>query len=166
MRPTTSTLAALIAMTGCHARPTAQPPAVAGAPISTADGVTRCGPHAAPAELPASPRGGPVREPMSLSSRPAATSAAAFSPADPARGVLEGRRGQILGCYQKLLAWEPDAGGKVQTRFTIKRDGSVSDVEVRGLQATMDACVCEVLAGLRFGPTIRGVVRYPLIFSH
>ncbi|MEZ4400844.1 MAG: AgmX/PglI C-terminal domain-containing protein [Kofleriaceae bacterium] len=166
MRMPTSPLAASLAMMGCHARPPAPPPAAAGAPVSTADGVTRCGPHAAPSEpSPTSPQVEPVREPMSLTSRPASTGAAALDSGDPVSGVVARRRHKILACYQALVAWEPDAGGEVQTTFVVNRDGSVSDVEVRGFQGTMDACVCEELASLRFGPRIRGVVRYPLIFS-
>lgn len=103
----------------------------------------------------------------------AAPSAALAQDSDQATAIRETVRAhtpEVRMCYESALADAPDLEGKVEVRFTINPDGTVSGSEVAAssLQsAVAERCVLSAVDGWRFptqadGPT---VVRYPFRFS-
>lgn len=74
-------------------------------------------------------------------------------------------------CYEKGLMTDPTLAGKVMTRFTIAKDGTVSDVSDAGStmkDKSVTACVHKAFKGLSFPKPEGGgivVVNYPIMFS-
>lgn len=84
---------------------------------------------------------------------------------------IRGELVAIQACYEDALTQDPTLAGRVLVRFTIERDGSVSDLSVPedSLNApAVNACVMAHLRQLRFTPgPIGGSVTfaYPFVFA-
>lgn len=57
----------------------------------------------------------------------------------------------IKRCHQRLLKADPNAGGRVNLRFTVGPTGGVTKAEVKGFDGTVDACIKELAVKWRFG---------------
>lgn len=103
--------------------------------------------------------------------RMGATSVSGRLPAESIQRVVRLNFGKFRGCYQKGLLRNPLLEGRIATRFTIGRDGSVGSVSVA--DSTMDdkeveSCVAKAFYGLQFAQPEGGVivVTYPIVFSN
>ncbi|MBZ0237790.1 MAG: AgmX/PglI C-terminal domain-containing protein [Deltaproteobacteria bacterium] len=93
-------------------------------------------------------------------------------PAGDVNRVIASRKQNLLACYTRALAHEPedsDLAGKLIVRFEIDAKGAIAEIAINRDASTMahtgfEACVIGELRGLRFtdGP---GVVNYPLLFD-
>jgi hypothetical protein len=72
-------------------------------------------------------------------------------------------------CYDELLSRNPNAQGRIQTRFVISPDGTVSDVCLSDFTLNDDAtvrCVLSEFSRINFEPAAGYVaVVYPLAFE-
>jgi hypothetical protein len=57
----------------------------------------------------------------------------------------------IKRCHQRLLKQDPSAGGRVNLRFTVGPTGGVTRSEVKGFDASVDACIKDLAIKWRFG---------------
>ena len=57
----------------------------------------------------------------------------------------------IKRCHQRLLKQNPAAGGRVNLRFTVGPTGGVTKVDVKGFDASVDACIKDLATKWRFG---------------
>jgi len=57
----------------------------------------------------------------------------------------------IKRCHQRLLKQDPNAGGRINLRFTVGPTGGVTKVDVKGFDATVDACIKDLATKWRFG---------------
>ena len=133
-------------------RPPPPAPAAAPAPPPEYEGVTRCDPPAAdPGVVGFAGTQGSLDK--DLIARP-----------------IRAHQKDFALCFAALLAVDPDAsGGTVNTTFSLGPDGSVRELEVRGFDASVDACVCRELRRVafpRFGSARVGsvIVHYPFTF--
>ena len=71
---------------------------------------------------------------------------------------------KFSACYERALDKQPGRTGSVHVRFTILLDGSVAEVEAKGMPA-IDACVARAMTTVVF-PKPPGVVHvnYPFTF--
>jgi TonB family protein len=148
-----------------------------------------CGPSQpaqapSPASEPApAPTEAPVSAPPAEPSAPAASAAAAAAapevgPRD-ARGkgeiqaVLAANRDKVRACYDAALKNNPGIHGDLVVAFVINPDGSVKSAEVNWSESEihvpeLDSCAVEVVRGLKFPPSSRGLeskVNYPFNFN-
>lgn len=76
---------------------------------------------------------------------------------------------QFEACYRRALQHDPKAKGRVETRFIIEADGSVSSACIH--KTTLEdgeavECMLDEFRALRFGPsTGKATVIYPLSYS-
>jgi hypothetical protein len=82
---------------------------------------------------------------------------------------LDERGDELEACYRRALEHDPKAAGRVETRFVIDSDGSVSSACIQ--KTTLEdsdavECMLNEFRGLRFGPG-KGTmtVVYPLSYS-
>ena len=73
------------------------------------------------------------------------------------RALLEGRNGDIKGCYDAELKKDPKVGGKVVVKFTVKKEtGEIEGVKVvekkSDAPASLSQCVVNALTGLKLDP--------------
>ncbi len=78
--------------------------------------------------------------------------------------------GDFRQCYQAKLASRPELAGTVVPKFTIGRDGSVTNVVDHGSDlpdAEVVACVFDVISKIRFQAPASGIVTvvYPIALS-
>ena len=57
----------------------------------------------------------------------------------------------IKRCHQRLLKADPNAGGRVSMRFTVGPTGGVTKSDVKGFDASVDACIKDLSTKWRFG---------------
>ena len=152
----TVSLCSLVILGACHAT-------VLEPKMPAYDGVTRCGPID-PSRSPASPDVRPQREPVA-SIAPMRDDRRSDLSRNTVDRTMRGARGLLLGCYQRLLNRDPGAGGKVTAVFRIRANGATANLELHGFDPTLDACLCERLASLRFDADEPTEVRYPLTFD-
>ena len=92
-------------------------------------------------------------------------------PKEHIKAQIDGVRDDIAACYSKLIETK-DVAGKLVVRFTVAPDGAVQSAETRPestlQEATLDACMLDIIRGLHFQPPKGGgivVVTYPFVFS-
>ena len=87
---------------------------------------------------------------------------------DVIRRVIRRKLPRIRYCYEKALLKQPTLAGTVRTEFVISPSGSVTQTEVKGFDALVDACIATTLRSMQF-PKPRGggsvTVRYPFTFA-
>jgi hypothetical protein len=84
------------------------------------------------------------------------------------QGVVRGGFRNFRVCYEKLLAADPTAAGKVVLKFRIDGAGQPQDVTTDSTfaDATIGSCVAEHMGSLRFPASGEKVtVTYPIAFS-
>jgi hypothetical protein len=83
--------------------------------------------------------------------------------------VVRRRAGAIRACYEKRLQTKPKLSGKINARWTITMDGSVTAVAASGSMsdAQVTNCVLRVLRRMRFAKPEGGicVVQWPFVFT-
>ena len=85
--------------------------------------------------------------------------------------VIDQNKNKIIYCYEKELQKNPNLGGKLNIKFTIATDGSVSHVKVDKstlASPVVGQCIAKRFKDFKFAkPTGNGivVVRYPFVFS-
>lgn len=90
---------------------------------------------------------------------------------DQIRPVIQRHLSQIRYCYQRQLTRDAELAGKVEVKFVISADGSVSKAEVRSSTVenqTLNRCLEGRFLRMRFpAPSGGGIVlvRYPFLFS-
>jgi ribosomal protein S27AE len=85
-------------------------------------------------------------------------------------GVVRTNFGRFRMCYEEGLARTPGLRGRVEVRFVVGRDGSVSNVSQAGSDlgdTRVVSCVVSAFYGLSFPAPAGGIVTvvYPLSFS-
>ena len=85
------------------------------------------------------------------------------------QALLRTRYEPFRVCYERALAKDPQLEGKVTVRFTIQRDGSVTDLAVveSQLPETATSCIVDAYRKLVFPKPFGGTVTvvYPILFS-
>jgi len=127
-------------------------------------GVTRCGPAAPPPlERPAPPM--PAREPMMYTVPPRIDVEGGLT-ADTVSREVQAHAPMFRRCFLQLRARDEHAGGfRVHLGFAILENGTVAGIEVHGVDPTMNECLCDEATRLRFAPSERSIVSYPLEFG-
>lgn len=101
--------------------------------------------------------------------RMGATSVSGRLPPEVIQRIVRQNFGRFRLCYENGLRNHPDLAGKVTVSFTIKNDGSVSDVKTQTDMgdAAVSSCVGKAFWGLSFPQPEGGVVKvtYPVMFS-
>jgi len=95
---------------------------------------------------------------------------AGFCEASAVRQVMQGRSGAFRACYETALQRLGDLAGRVELRFTIEPDGSVSGIVVTAddlKNKDVSACLARQVAGLKFPKPDGGicVIRWPFKFQ-
>jgi hypothetical protein len=69
-------------------------------------------------------------------------------------------------CYEKELLASPELAGTVETDFLINADGSVAEVQARGVSLEVASCVAGVIKSIEFPRWAEGStqVKYPFTF--
>ncbi len=87
---------------------------------------------------------------------------------DVIRRVIRRKLPRIRYCYEKALLKQPTLAGTVRATFVISPSGTVTQAEVKGFDALVDACIATTLRSMQF-PKPRGggsvTVRYPFTFA-
>jgi len=102
--------------------------------------------------------------------RMGATSVSGRLPPEVIQRIVRQNFGRFRLCYEKGLRVNPALGGRVEVRFQIQRDGSVSAISATGTlaDASVTACVGAAFRQLSFpqpeGGTV--IVSYPILFSN
>lgn len=89
---------------------------------------------------------------------------------DAVHAVIQAEMGAIRGCYQSELHAGPALSGKVVVKFVIELDGTVTGarvIESTLHSDTVEACILEVFAAMRFPEPENGVVlvSFPFVFT-
>ncbi len=83
--------------------------------------------------------------------------------------VMGGRAGAVRACYEMYLQRNPELAGRLEVRFTIEEDGSISGLTVTAneLGQEVAACVLRQIASLKFPKPAGGVcvIRWPYRFK-
>ncbi|MBL6975420.1 MAG: energy transducer TonB [Deltaproteobacteria bacterium] len=83
--------------------------------------------------------------------------------------VMRGRSGAYRACYEVQLQRKPELSGRIQVRFTIEPNGSVSGVKVlkNELNSKVGSCIVKQVSTLRFPKPDGGVcvIRWPFKFQ-
>lgn len=83
--------------------------------------------------------------------------------------VMNGRAGAVRACYEMHLQRNPDLAGRLEVRFTIEEDGTISGlaVTVNDLSQEVAACVLRQISNLKFAKPAGGVcvIRWPYRFK-
>jgi len=84
--------------------------------------------------------------------------------------TITGRSGAYRACYEMELARNPDMEGRIELRFTIEPDGSVSGSSVTDNtlgNKKVEACLVKQISGLKFAKPDGGVcvIRWPFKFQ-
>ena len=86
---------------------------------------------------------------------------------DPA-GVIRAidvHRSELRRCYERYLKRDMRAG-KITAVLEVRHDGTVSQVQMRGFEVSLDRCLCNVVAKLQFPPPhATAIVAYPMKFT-
>jgi len=84
------------------------------------------------------------------------------------RQAIKQHMSAITACYEKALPNSPGIAGRLLVQFFIERDGTVSHSSASGIDPVVDACVADVIKGIKF-PAPRGgggvQVNYPFNFQ-
>jgi outer membrane biosynthesis protein TonB len=84
------------------------------------------------------------------------------------RRAIKQHMSAIIACYEKALPSSPGIAGRMLVQFFIERDGSVSHSSASGIDPIVDACVADVIKGIKFSPPKGGggvQVNYPFNFQ-
>ena len=83
------------------------------------------------------------------------------------RRVVRQHLNQIRYCYEKVLAQNPKAGGKLTLTFVITPDGMVAQVKATGVATDVETCVASRAMGWQFPKPKTGIVQvtYPMVFA-
>jgi len=130
-----------------------------GTAVSKRSGSTRGTWHATPGHQP-SIRFGSVQ--VSGHFAPESSEAGIPNPIDLVRKIVRPKFGEFRRCYKKGLEKNPDLQGQVTVRFTIAKDGSVTNVVHAGHEfadAEGARCIARVFPDLTFPRPAGGVVR-------
>lgn len=83
--------------------------------------------------------------------------------------VMNGRAGAVRACYEMHLQRNPELAGRLEVRFTIEEDGTMSGltVTVNELNQEVAACVIRQISSLKFPKPAGGVcvIRWPYRFQ-
>ncbi|NOZ01627.1 MAG: AgmX/PglI C-terminal domain-containing protein, partial [Deltaproteobacteria bacterium] len=83
--------------------------------------------------------------------------------------VMRGRSGAYRACYEMQLQRHPELSGRIQIRFTIEPNGSVSGVKTirNELNAKVASCIVKQVSTLKFPKPDGGVcvIRWPFKFK-
>ncbi len=83
--------------------------------------------------------------------------------------VMNGRAGAVRACYEMHLQRNPELAGRLEVRFTIEEDGTISGLTVTAndLGQEVAACVLRQIANLTFPKPAGGVcvIRWPYRFK-
>lgn len=83
--------------------------------------------------------------------------------------VMRGRSGAYRACYEVQLQRKPELSGRIQVRFTIEPNGSVSGVKVikNELNKKVGSCIVKQVSTLKFPKPDGGVcvIRWPFKFQ-
>lgn len=95
---------------------------------------------------------------------------AGFCEASAVRQVMQGRSGAYRACYETALQRVGDLAGRIELRFTIEPDGSVSGIAVTAddlKNKDVSACLLKQVSGLKFPKPDGGVcvIRWPFKFQ-
>jgi hypothetical protein len=98
------------------------------------------------------------------------TRPAGFCDKGAVQKVVLGRSGAYRSCYEVELQRRPDIAGRVELRFTIEPDGSVSGVTVSAsdlANKNVESCLVKQVSGLKFPKPDGGicVIRWPFKFQ-
>ena len=102
--------------------------------------------------------------------RPGTTTISGRLPAEIIQRIVRQNYGRFRNCYEQGLSRNPNLEGRVQVRFIIGRDGSVSNVH-SGDSDLPDSgvvgCVISAYYGLSFPEPEGGIVTvvYPIMFQ-
>jgi TonB family protein len=134
-------------------------------------------------ELAPAPTAEAAASPTPQAAAPTESAAGAPSAAEPAprdargkaeiQAVLATNRDKVRACYDAALKNNPGIHGDVVVAFVINPDGSVKNAEVNWSESEihvpeLDSCAVDVLRGLKFPPSSRGLeskVNYPFNFN-
>ena len=92
-------------------------------------------------------------------------------PESDIRRIVRQNFGKLRLCYENGLKTDPTLQGKVMARFTIAKDGSVSNVADAGStikDKTVVTCAFNTFKSLKFPAPEGGgivIVTYPIVFS-
>jgi hypothetical protein len=91
-------------------------------------------------------------------------------PAEVIQRIVRQNFGRFRSCYESGLRDNPTLAGRVVTRFTVSREGTVTSSAHGGgdlPNATVTSCVTRAFYGLTFPEHDGGIVTvvYPLAFS-
>jgi hypothetical protein len=79
--------------------------------------------------------------------------------------ALDRHRGELRRCYERYLKQGAHAGSVIAT-FAVGGDGKVSQVQMHGFAASLDRCLCSVVARVQFPPPkATAIVSFPMQFS-
>ena len=88
--------------------------------------------------------------------------------ADAINRVMRAHAGVFRACYQKELGRDPKLAGKVVLRFTIKPDGSTTNVAVASTtlkSPAVETCLVNQVERLKFPAKTLANVSYPFVFA-
>lgn len=102
--------------------------------------------------------------------RPGVTAVSGRLPPEVIQRIVRQNYGRFRSCYELGLSRNPNLEGRVQVRFVISRDGSVSNVQNGGSDlpdAGVVGCVIGAYYGLNFPQPEGGIVTvvYPIMFQ-
>jgi hypothetical protein len=105
-----------------------------------------------------------------LRMRPGTTTVSGRLPPEVIQRIVRQNYGRFRNCYEQGLTRNPNLEGRVQTRFIIGRDGSVSNVQNGGSDlpdSGVVSCVISAYYGLSFPQPEGGIVTvvYPIMFQ-
>lgn len=90
--------------------------------------------------------------------------ATTIDPAGVTRAI-DGHRGELRRCYERYLKRDAHAG-RVLAVFSVRGDGSVAQVQMRGFADDLDRCLCGIVAKTQFpAPHGTAIVAYPMQFT-
>ena len=106
-----------------------------------------------------------AEEPAAVVERPAG-----FCDKGAVARTIAGRAGAYRACYERELTRRPDLEGRIEMRFTIEPDGSVSGIAVTGNTLGVkgiEECLVRQVSGLKFPKPDGGVcvIRWPFKFQ-
>jgi hypothetical protein len=97
------------------------------------------------------------------------TRPAGFCEAGAVKRIVLGRSGAYRACYEVELRRRPELEGRVEVRFTIEPDGTVSALTLtkNELNDNVARCILQQMSGLRFPKPDGGVcvIRWPFRFQ-
>jgi len=110
-----------------------------------------------------------VPKPTSAEAQVEVSRPAGFCDPKDVKRVMDGRAGAVRACYEMHLQRNPELAGRLEIRFTIEEDGSMSGLAVTAndLGTEVASCVLRQVSSLRFPKPAGGVcvIRWPYRFK-